>query len=172
LIDEFDTQRPWLIKEPRLCLVVRDLLPLLTRPLFVHVVRDPHEVAQSLAARNGVEHAEGLALWELYTRAAFDASRGWPRVLIDYAELIADPFNVARQLHDALRGAGVVDIADPEAHIVRDWVDSTPRSARAPVLELNPSQRSLQASIADRSILDDTAIPAVVHGAASLREAG
>ncbi|MEO6689467.1 MAG: glycosyltransferase, partial [Dokdonella sp.] len=42
LIDEFDTQRPWLIKEPRLCLVVRDVLPLLTRPLFVHVVRDPH----------------------------------------------------------------------------------------------------------------------------------
>lgn len=172
LIDEFDKQRPWLIKEPRLCLVARDLLPLLTRPLFVHVVRDPHEVAESLAARNGVEHAAGLALWEIYTRAAFDASRGWPRVLVDYAELTTDPLKVARQLRDALRAVGIEGIADPDPQIVRAWIESSPRRTRAPVVELNPAQRTLQAAIADSSILQEPANSTAVDGAVSVREAG
>ena len=172
LIDEFDRPRPWLIKEPRLCLVARELLPLLTRPLFVHVVREPHEVAESLTARNGVEPAAGLALWELYTRAAFEASRGWPRVLVDYAQLIADPLKVARQLRDALHAAGVEGIADPDAQIVRDWIEPSPPRARAPSPALSDTQRALQAAIVDRTILDDTAIYATVDATSPVREAG
>src|SRR6185312_14995381 len=73
VLDMLDTRRPWLIKEPRLCLVVRELLPLLTRPVFVHVVRDPLEVAASLEARDRMPRDEALALWERYTRSAFAA---------------------------------------------------------------------------------------------------
>ncbi|MEO7323933.1 MAG: glycosyltransferase [Dokdonella sp.] len=172
LIDEFDTRRPWLIKEPRLCLVVRELLPLLTRPLFVHVVRKPHEVVDSLVARNELDPAAGLALWEHYTRAAFDASRGWPRVLIDYAELIADPHTVAHQLGEALRAAGVEGIADLDAKVVQDWVEPSPPRARAHSPALSDAQRALQAAIADRTILDETPIFATVHGTPLVREAG
>jgi GT2 family glycosyltransferase len=83
VLDTLDACRPWFIKEPRLCLLVRELLPLLTRPVFVHVVRDPVEAAASLEARDGLGRDEALALWELYTRAAFAATRGWPRVFVD-----------------------------------------------------------------------------------------
>jgi GT2 family glycosyltransferase len=177
LIDEFDAQRPWLIKEPRLCLVVRELFPLLTRPFFVHVVRDPHEVAESLAARNGVAHSAGLALWEQYTRAAFDASRGWPRLLVDYAELLADPLQIARRLRDGLHAAGIEGIADPDPQTVREWIESPSPRARPPAFELNDTQRVLQAAISDRSILDEqplvtTAHDTTAHAAASAREVG
>src|SRR5690606_23576076 len=35
VLDSLDGRRPWFIKEPRLCLLVRELLPLLTRPVFI-----------------------------------------------------------------------------------------------------------------------------------------
>ncbi|HEU4665375.1 MAG TPA: glycosyltransferase [Dokdonella sp.] len=154
LVDEFDQRRPWLVKEPRLCLLARELLPLLTRPLFVHVVRDPGAVADSLAARDGFTPADALALWERYTRDAFEASRGWPRVIVDYDALCAAPETEARRLFDALRAAGIADLHWPSADVVRDWIEpnaSRPRSASALP---TPAQRALQAAIADRSILD------------------
>jgi GT2 family glycosyltransferase len=174
LIDEFDVQRPWLIKEPRLCVVARELLPLLTRPVFVHVVRDPLDVADSLVARDGFEHTAALALWEQYTRAAFEASCGWPRVLVDYADLLADPLAVARQLRDELRALGIDGIAEPDPHVVREWIEPAPERARVntPRMELTQAQRELQAAIDDRSVLDEDARAAATDAAASARRAG
>ncbi len=163
LLQTLEPHRPWLIKEPRLCLVARELLPLLTRPMFVHVVREPLAVAASLAARDGLEPAQALALWEHYTRAAFAASRGWPRVLVDYAELIADPLGSTRRLLAELAALGVEGLRQPADATVRDWLESPPSRPRADDthIALDPSQRALWASIVDRSILDNgTAVSA------------
>lgn len=154
LIDEFDAQRPWLIKEPRLCLVARELLPLLTRPVFVHVARDTQAVAASLAARDGMDGAAALALWERYTRDAFAASAGWPRVLIDYDALCAEPLRVARALLADLQALGVEGLAWPGDATVLDWIEPTARKPAPFAATMTPAQRALQASIADRSILD------------------
>ncbi|HEY6943047.1 glycosyltransferase [Dokdonella sp.] len=154
LVDEFDRQRPWLVKEPRLCLVARELLPLLTRPLFVHVVRDPCAVADSLAARDGFTPAEALALWERYTRDAFEASRGWPRIVVDYDALCAAPEAEARRLFDALAAAGIDGLRRPSADVVREWIEPNPDRARSPRATPTPAQRALHAAIVDRSILD------------------
>ncbi|HEY0178290.1 MAG TPA: glycosyltransferase [Dokdonella sp.] len=159
LIDEFDARRPWLIKEPRLCLVAQELLPLLTRPVFVHVQRDPRAVAASLAARDGLAAADALALWERYTRAAFAASRGWPRVLVDYDALCADPPAAARRLRDELAAFGVA-LARPDDVNVRAWIAPEAPRARADVVP-TPAQAALAAAIADRSVLDDAAPAAV-----------
>ena len=158
LLDVLDQHRPWLVKEPRLCLLARELLPLLTRPVFVHVVRDPHAVAASLGARDNLDRTQALALWEQYTHAAFDASRGWPRVLVDFAELVADPVAVAQRLCDELRALGVEGLLDLDPLVVREWIEPTPaRGASATRVELDGPQQALQAMIADRSILaDDT----------------
>lgn len=161
LLDSFEPQRPWLIKEPRLCLLARELLPLLTRPVFVLVVREPHAVADSLAARDGFARADALALWERYNRDAFAASRGWPRVLVDYAELVADPLASTQRLLAELRTLGVEGLAEPEAAVVRDWVAAPSARARtaADDAALAPAQRALWRAILDRSILADTAPP-------------
>lgn len=157
LLDTFEAQRPWLIKEPRLCLLVRELLPLLTRPVFVLVVREPRAVAASLAARDGLGHADALALWEHYNREAFEASRGWPRVLVDYDVLVGDPLGATHQLLAQLRALGVEGLVEPEAAIVRDWIETPSADKRAVVerIALGPSQRVLWNAICDRRILAD-----------------
>ena len=158
MIQGLDAQRPWLLKEPRLCLLVRELLPLLTRPVFVHVVRDPLGVAASLAARDGMTHAEALALWETYTHAAFAASRGWPRVLVDYDALLIDPLAVAEHLQRELAALGVTGLHAVDPAQVRDWIEPPrARDHAATRNDLSASQQALHAAIADRSILAEAA---------------
>jgi GT2 family glycosyltransferase len=160
LIDEFDRQRPWLFKEPRLCLLARELLPLLTRPLFVHVVRDPVAIADSLAARDGLAHVDALALWQRYTHDSFAASDGWSRLIVDYDALCADPIGVTRALHDELVEFGIQGLQMPSAEVVREWIAPNPTRASASTLsDLTPAQRALHAAIADRSILDGARTP-------------
>ena len=161
LIAELDARRPWLVKEPRLCLLARELLPLLTRPVFVHVVRDPHAVAASLVARDGMAADAALALWEHYTRAAFDASRGWPRLVVDYDALLADPLAATRDLHAELVRLGVDGVALPPDETVRAWIEPNPQPARsASPTVMTPAQQALQATIADRSVLVQAVAPA------------
>lgn len=152
-----EPRRPWLIKEPRLCLLARELLPLLTRPVFVHVVRDPHAVADSLAARNGLSRDHALALWRQYTLAAFEASRGWPCVLVDYAEVLADPLALAQRLHEELSGFGVQGLRPPDAAELRAWIDpSLAHASSSPPLVLDPETQALWDALRERRILDGT----------------
>lgn len=154
LVGEFDAQRPWLVKEPRLCLVARELLPLLTRPVFVHVARDAQAVAASLAARDGMSGDAALALWERYTREAFAASAGWPRVLVDYDALCAEPLRVARALLVDLQALGMEGLIWPGDAALLDWIEPSARKPAPSVAATTPAQRALQAAIVDRSILD------------------
>jgi hypothetical protein len=136
---------------------VRELLPLLTRPVFVHVVRDPLEVADSLAARDGLDREEALALWERYTRSAFAATRGWPRLVVDYGELIAEPYAIATRLHADLAALGVHGLVAPDPVAVASWIEPGLRRHAADERDrsaLTESQRALLGAIEDGSVLD------------------
>ncbi|HVV96926.1 MAG TPA: glycosyltransferase [Rhodanobacteraceae bacterium] len=176
ILDTLAPRRPWFVKEPRLCLLVRELLPLLTRPVFVHVVRDPLEVADSLAARDGLDRNDALALWERYTRSAFAATRGWPRIVVDYGELIADSYATATRLHADLVALGVQGLVAPDPVAIASWIE--PELRRHAVAErdramLTASQRALLGAIEDGSVLDlDFAEEGVVAEAATWRAAG
>ena len=153
LLESFGTQT-WLIKEPRLCLLVRELLPLLTRPVFVHVVRDPAEVVASLQARDGIDRMHALALWEHYTVSAFNATRDQRRVLVDYAQLLAHPLATARQLQHSLEQLGVRGLEQPTAQHVDTWIDPRLRNQReSPCLALNAPQRALQRMLEEGYVL-------------------
>jgi hypothetical protein len=148
----------------------------LTRPVFVHVVRDPLEVADSLAARDGLGRREALALWERYTRSAFAATRGWPRVVVDYGELVADPYAVATRLHADLAALGLQGLVAPDPVAVARWIEPALRRHAAGERDrsaLTESQRALLGAIDDGTVLDlDVAEEAVVAEAATLRAAG
>lgn len=152
VLETLEAQRPWFIKEPRLCLLARELLPLLTHPVFVHVVRDPLAIADSLARRDGMDGAAALALWERYTTDAFAASSGWPRVLVDYDELIGAPVVTAHRLFADLVAAGVTGLTMPSADAIEQWVE--PGKGRRAAL--TPSQQALRDALMDRSILSTT----------------
>jgi GT2 family glycosyltransferase len=158
VLEELEGKRPWFVKEPRLCLLVRDLLPLLTRPVFIHVVRDPIEVALSLQHRNGLTRAHSLALWEEYTVRAFAGSLGRPRILVDYAELLADPVAVCRSLRTRLEELGIRGLCEPDQAALREWIEPglhRQRSQLGAEEVLSAEQLALQRALLDRSILAD-----------------
>jgi GT2 family glycosyltransferase len=153
VLESLEPRRPWFIKEPRLCLLVRELLPLLTRPLFIHVVRDPREVAASLHRRDGMSLEQSLALWERYTREAFAGSAGWRRVIVDYNALIEDPVANTEALFSALEGAGIEGLQLPDAQAICEWIEPAAASVAHNEISLTPSQAKLLEAIHDRSIL-------------------
>lgn len=94
------------LKDPRLC----RLLPLWhavfrlvdVEPLFILALRHPAEVAASLAVRDGMPRPRALLLWLEHVLAAEQASRGFPRVVMDYDRLLADPVARLSDVADAL----------------------------------------------------------------------
>ena len=101
------------LKDPRLCFTVplwRGALP--REPLAVVVVRRPGPVAQSLARRNGMPVALGLALWDRSLRQAVADIEGMATYVIDYDELVADPHATLGPMADFLHHGGLT-VASP-----------------------------------------------------------
>ncbi|MDZ4327822.1 MAG: hypothetical protein U1A73_22785, partial [Pseudomonas sp.] len=96
LIDhEFSGLPLWGAKDPRMIrflpLWCRLLDRLGIRATFLFVVRDPDEVAASLAARDGIAAGHARLLWMQHLVEAEFATRQRPRTMIDYERLLADP---------------------------------------------------------------------------------
>lgn len=113
LVLELDGHRPWMIKEPRLCL----LLPLWRRflevPVGIHIYRNPVEVASSLHRRNGIPIPAGMALWERYVQSALLDSEGMPRIVVSHRQLITDPRTAVAKLLEDLRSHDVAGLRMP-----------------------------------------------------------
>ena len=52
IVLSMDAYRPWLLKEPRLCLLLPLWRRVLEAPVCIHILRHPVEVASSLRTRN------------------------------------------------------------------------------------------------------------------------
>ena len=84
----------WGLKDPRLC----RLMPLWTRlltdeqvaPCYLLAVRHPLDVAASLAARDDIGAGRALLLWLGYLLDAERATRGSPRVIVYYEDLVGE----------------------------------------------------------------------------------
>ncbi len=82
------------LKDPRIC----HMLPLWQiacqnaqiAPCAVIMVRNPLEVAASLTARDHMPFSTGIQLWLRYMLAAERNTRGMPRVVVSYDQLVAD----------------------------------------------------------------------------------
>ena len=155
VLEELHRHEPWFVKEPRLCLVWPLLSAQVANPVFVHVWRDPREVAQSLAARNGFPIDFGIALWERYVRSAFLVSRDQCSVILSYNQLLKDPEGETRRLVEELGRLGVSGIAMPSEAELSDAVDADlyrQRDVSSPELAelITPSQRQLVNALAER----------------------
>lgn len=82
----------WGVKDPRLC----RLLPLWTEVLdrlgvaarFIVALRHPDDVAASLAARDRLSAAQARLLWLRHVLEAEATTRGRPRVIVHYEDLV------------------------------------------------------------------------------------
>jgi hypothetical protein len=113
LAEEFDEGVKPLIKDPRLSRLLPFWLPAITslcaQTVYAIVLRSPVEVAQSLAKRNDFDRELGYLLWARYYLDAEFHTRGLPRVLINYDNLIGD----WRATLGRLAGVGVELTFDP-----------------------------------------------------------
>jgi hypothetical protein len=160
---ELDAHRPWVVKEPRLSVLFPLVRPLLELPVCVHVTREPLEVAQSLQTRNGFPAPAGLALWELYTIRAFEASAGLPRLLVRYEDLMSTPVATTERLVEGLDDLGVVGLRVPTEREITVYIDrALHREHRSPQdrrLWMNEQQSSLAAAIDDGTVMDEERVP-------------
>ncbi|MBK5966117.1 hypothetical protein CCR95_19035 [Thiocystis minor] len=169
VVFQMDARRPWVLKDPRLCLTLPVWRPLLEVPVCVLPHRSPLEIAQSLQARDGVSLMRGVALWEQYTLAALTVSRGLPRIGISYARLIQDPIATLRDLYERLCLTDVVGLRMPSEREIGAFVESRLQHQRASLEDadgiLNLSQRHLANAMEDGSALDWQTIPKLSAGA-------
>jgi hypothetical protein len=158
LENEYQDEPLILIKDPRMCVLApiwhRALRQSGYRPAYVVAVRDPREVAGSLARSlgryGGMPRDQALALWHGYTGAteAFVNRTDASVVFVHYDDLLDDWRRIVRTI------AAQLDVAlDTEVHA--DAIDAF----------LDPSLRSQRAECADGSTftaaLEDPAMEAL-----------
>jgi len=115
IVAKLDAQRPWVTKDPRMCLVADEWMPLLDAPLCLIVHREPLSVANSMMIySHNVSLAEWASVYEAYYTNALRACHGKPTVVVQHADLVADPYKAVTKLHKDLTAAGVAGLALPE----------------------------------------------------------
>ncbi|MBL8299928.1 MAG: glycosyltransferase [Rhodanobacteraceae bacterium] len=162
IIAELAAQAPWLVKEPRLCLLFGEIADLVAQPVFIHVVRAPTAAAASVQQRDGLGAAQALALWEYYNHAAAALSSRGPGIVLDYHSLLLQPHAQVQRLYRFLRDLGVRGLRRPDEEEIGAWVSASlarQRHARAPA----PSavQQALWQALQQRAADTDAPLPAL-----------
>lgn len=80
----------WGWKDPRTTILVPFWRSVIGHIRFVICVRNPLDVAMSLASRNQMQIDHGLLLWERYMRAAIRDTEGCPRCLVFYEDFFRE----------------------------------------------------------------------------------
>ncbi|MDD2816285.1 MAG: glycosyltransferase [Thiotrichaceae bacterium] len=166
-----DAHRPWMMKDPRLNLLLPLWLPLLELPVCVYVYRSPIQVAQSLAARENFSIHLGLALWEKYNLIALADSAHLPRILISYEELMSNPLGTVKYLYDSLQNLEIQGLRLPHDKEVTAFVDANLFHAKGDdSLQgeyINSQQLALFEAFKNGSALTQT-LPKLSQGAVSV----
>ena len=106
LREEFGEAGLFVLKDPRMCRMVgfwRDVLSAEgIWPSMVLPLRNPLEVADSLARRDGIDPAVGMLLWLRHVLDAEKATRGGARVICSYAALLENWAGVAARIEAGL----------------------------------------------------------------------
>ena len=175
ILQGLEGHRPWVMKDPRLCLLLPLWLPLLEVPICVHVVRHPLATAHSLEKRDGFPVHFGAALWEHYAACSLLVSSGLPRFSICYEQLVEQPVATTQALYENLRHCGVQALHLPTDREIRAFLESGLQHHRASdetdARWLTPQQVRLWTTLRysrleelDRDILEDPSRMARLSG--------
>jgi GT2 family glycosyltransferase len=123
IITAIDANRPWLIKDPRMCITFPLWKDALEIPICVHIYRNPLQVANSLYKRNNIPIPIGMALWEYYTIAALNNSYGLPNILVAQESLIKNPVATIQMLKNKLEEHEIDGLRMPRAKEIFAFID-------------------------------------------------
>jgi hypothetical protein len=106
LEEEFGPSRLFVLKDPRMCRILPFWLDVLdaakVKPAIVIPIRNPLEVASSLAARDGFDPEFGHLLWLRHVMEAEADSRGRQRFFCSYDSLISARSRFVLSVQDVL----------------------------------------------------------------------
>jgi hypothetical protein len=138
---------PFLVKDPRLCLLLPVWHEMIQAPFHVFAVRDPRKIADSLLRSfPGMFTTHSLlALWQKYVTTALRALRGKPVLFLSYEQLLEAPELAAARLLRGLRALGVRGLRDVAQAQVRALLDrNLNRSSLPQHAALSSAQIELQ----------------------------
>lgn len=98
LMGKLDNYSPWAVADPRLCLTVPFWKALVPEGKYVVCLRNPFEVAKSLAHRHGLTENFGIQLWLAYYDSLLQASTPEQRCVLNYQVVLEDGENQVRRL--------------------------------------------------------------------------
>ncbi len=137
---------PWLLKDPRLCLMLPAWRTIVSDPVYVVAVRDPRETAASmLSSHRGVYTSHFLlALWERYLRQVLADLVGQRVLFVSYSQLLEQPVNQAIRLLDGVATLGAKGLHAPAAEALGQFLDvRLKRSRPLDHMRLSASQDQL-----------------------------
>ncbi len=123
IIFNLDSHRPWMIKDPRFCLLLPLWLNLMEVPLCIYVYRNPIQVAQSLYRRDRFSIHLGMALWEKYNLWALTHSSDIPRILVSYHDLMDKPIETVNLLYEDLQANHVQGLRLPNDKEILSFIE-------------------------------------------------
>lgn len=124
IIAALDANRPWMLKDPRLCVTFPLWREQLELPICIHVYRNPLQIAHSLNKRDGIPITTGIAMWEAHVIAALNNSRGLPNIRIMEMALMQEPLTITQQLKTALESYGVDGLRMPQPQELTAFIDT------------------------------------------------
>lgn len=162
-----DTHSPWVLKDPRLCLLLPLWQQLLNRPVYVLINRHPLEIALSLNRRvnQPLPIEFGLSLWEKYTLCLLQALHGKTVLVVSHARLLAEPWQQSQRLYAFFRtqGSGLnLPKREDVEHFINPRLHRSHHETQQDTLWLTAQQMAIHNELelyaqASNSIIVDTA---------------
>jgi hypothetical protein len=123
IVADLNRHSHWFVKDPRMCVTLPFWSALITNPVYLLVLRNPLNVAKSLANRGDCSIPTGLALWECYTRDMFLHTQGANRVVVSFEAIMADPATEITRVFSELTRVTGERLAAPRAEAIEAWFD-------------------------------------------------
>lgn len=172
IIFGLDAHRPWMIKDPRLCLLLPLWKPFFEVPVCIYVYRSPIQTAQSLFKRENFPLMLGLALWEKYTLYGLFNSLQFPRILVSHDELIHHPVEATKKLYQDLLDCEVRGIHLPSDKEIRAFIEPKFFHQRGDIhlqnAYINPQQMALVEAFETGTIFQFLPLPSLSLGATEI----
>lgn len=136
----------WVLKDPRLCRLLpmwRSILQELgVQTHFILCLRHPVEVAMSLRRRDALDAVRGNLLWLRHILESERETRGLPRVVVSYTQLLHDWRIIMRQITNAACPLVIID--ETTAEKIDDFLEPALRHHHAELDTCNIDHRVCQ----------------------------
>jgi glycogenin glucosyltransferase len=147
VVKQLNAHRPWVTKDPRMCLVADEWMKLLDAPLCVIAHRQPLSIANSMMIySHNVSFAEWASVYEAYYTNALRACKGVPTIIVEHDDIKKSPYTAAKKLFDDLVAVGVQGLTMPS----EERISALLRASQQPEATYLASERKVLGAMAHR----------------------